>query len=167
MCIFAGIYTYVRIYVACTPTWEAISAISYLPLCDFPSRGWCQMLLIHLEKQKCASIVSLKPEEACSCFSGGFSSVGLVCSWIVWFPFLFLLVKQSSVYYILLKAFSQVFEHWIGIVWKRNFKLQLGFHSGLARLCLFLYSFSHATIVQMSCTPAHGKPLTHWVMNKG
>lgn len=44
MCVFAGMYTCVLMYVACIPTWEAISSISYLSLCDFPSRGWCQML---------------------------------------------------------------------------------------------------------------------------
>lgn len=56
---------------------------------------------IPLENQKCLSVLSLKPGEACSgscsCSSSSFSSVGLMCGRIVWFPFLFLELKQPLV----------------------------------------------------------------------
>lgn len=54
---------------------------------------------IPLENQKCLSVLSLKPGEACSgsCSSSSFSSVGLMCGRIIWFPFLFPELKQPSV----------------------------------------------------------------------
>lgn len=61
---------------------------------------------ISLENQKCLSVMSLKPQETCSCFSSSFSSVGLIRGRIVCFPFLFLVFKQPSAQYLLLKEFT-------------------------------------------------------------